>query len=107
MKALDKFDEQINEWARRQANKDLLFLSSYRSQKESVIFNVVALIFRDEILLKNAADLNRLVYQGRDTLEPHLSEVEVPEILQLRIVKPSVQISPSLENPKISYMYVT
>ena len=60
-----------------------------------------------EFLIKNAADLNRLVYQGRDTLEPHLSEVEVPETLQLRIVKPSVQISPSLENPKISYMYVT
>ena len=48
-----------------------------------MLFNIVRYIAA-EFLLNTAADLDWLVYQGRDTLEPHLSEVEVPGSLQLR-----------------------
>ena len=87
----------------KRPGEDYHFLSSCQSQKEfsSVLFFNVARIIWAEFLLKNAADLNRLVYQGRDTLEPHLSEVEVPETLQLRNCQAQVPIPLSNAKPQV------
>ncbi len=94
----------LNGWTNGHTTRRRLSLPELLSEPKKsfkyYFFNVARIIWA-ELLLKNAADLNRLVYQGRDTLEPHLSEVEVPETLQLRNCQAQVPIPLSNAKPQV------